>query len=86
MVLKKKKIWRLPVNTRFEIYKKSSLINPPLGNVHAFFVMAALQCEADEQALASTAYSVAGLRSISEHSSGFKEAGASQDFPPPVTL
>ncbi len=48
--------------------------------------MSSLQCAADEQAFASTVYSVAGLRSVSEHSSGFEEAETSQDFPPPVTL
>ncbi len=56
--------------------------NPPLGSVHAVFVMASLQCEADEQALASTAYLVAALRSVSEHAGGLKEAAASQDFSP----
>ncbi len=62
------------------------MFNPPLGSVHAFVLTASLQCAADEEALASTAYSVAGLRSVREHSSGFREAAASQDFPPPDTL
>ncbi len=56
------------------------------GRVNAFSLIGSLQCEEEEQALASTVYSVAAASSVSSHMRGVALARISQDLPAVETI